>query len=227
MDRNTFRAFMTAASDLPAIGDFYEGGYFAGLISHTANGVPTHGLVIAPASSGYNNKNTLAWKTNQNIDIALNSATSVYNGAANSAALNSASYPAVQYCKGLTINGYTDWYLPARAELDIAYHNLKPSATNNDTSFGINDYSVPKRTTNRTADFPGASNLAVFQDGGAEAFALGSIDGVDGVHWSSTYSRRDQASFYYAFGVRFDSGAFLEGVVTGEAYVRAFRKFAL
>ena len=50
--------FMGAAADtgivLPAIGASYEGGFFAGTISHNADGVATHALIIAPASSGYN-----------------------------------------------------------------------------------------------------------------------------------------------------------------------------
>ena len=48
---------------LPDIGDAYEGGFFAGYISHTANGVATHGLIVAPSASGYNGQATLQWKT--------------------------------------------------------------------------------------------------------------------------------------------------------------------
>jgi hypothetical protein len=44
-----------------------------------------------------------------------------------------------------SIGGFTDWYLPARYELDIAYFNLKPSTQANDTSWGSNVYSVPQR----------------------------------------------------------------------------------
>ena len=46
-----------------SIGDAYEGGFFAGYISHTANGVPTHGLIVAPSASGYNGQVGLQWKT--------------------------------------------------------------------------------------------------------------------------------------------------------------------
>jgi hypothetical protein len=37
---------------LPAIGAAYEGGFFAGTISHTADGVATHALIVAPAATG-------------------------------------------------------------------------------------------------------------------------------------------------------------------------------
>jgi hypothetical protein len=35
-----------------AIGFPMAGGYFAGYISHTANGVPTHALIVAPRATG-------------------------------------------------------------------------------------------------------------------------------------------------------------------------------
>jgi hypothetical protein len=35
----------------PSIGDAYGGGYFAGYISHTADGVATHRLIVAPAAT--------------------------------------------------------------------------------------------------------------------------------------------------------------------------------
>jgi hypothetical protein len=95
---------------------------------------------------------------------------SEYDGAANTANMADASHPAAQYCEGLSIGGYSDWYLPARYELDIAYENLKPTTTSNSTSWGINDYSVPKRTVNRTAGAPAQTSIAAFQTGGAEAF---------------------------------------------------------
>ena len=56
MDPNEFRLFMAgdapAQSGFPNIGDSYQGGYYAGSISHTANGVATHALIVAPRASG-------------------------------------------------------------------------------------------------------------------------------------------------------------------------------
>jgi len=34
------------------IGEELGGGYFAGYISHTADGVPTHALIVAPRANG-------------------------------------------------------------------------------------------------------------------------------------------------------------------------------
>jgi hypothetical protein len=197
---------------LPDIGDAYEGGFFAGFISHTDDGVATHGLIVAPAASGYNGQATLQWKT---TNTSTAGTTSPFDGAINSANMNNASHPAAQYCEGLSIGGYSDWYLPARYELDIAYENLKPTTTSNNTSWGINPYSVPERTVNRTAGAPGQTSIAAFQTGGAEAF-------VAGLHWSST-----EPSATSAWRLSFGDGFQFTSNKDNASYVRAFRKFAL
>ena len=198
---------------LPDIGDAYEGGFFAGYISHTANGVATHGLIVAPSASGYNGQATLQWKT---TNTSTAGTTSPFDGAINSANMNNASHPAAQYCEGLTIGGYSDWYLPARYELDIAYENLKPTTTSNSIYFGINPYSVPERTVNRTAGAPAQTSLAAFQAGGAEDF-------VASYHWSST-----ETSATSAWEQLFSNGYQTSGTSkSGAYYIRAFRKFAL
>jgi hypothetical protein len=165
---------------LPNIGDAFEGGFYAGLISHTADGVATHALIVAPVATGatggpYPTTTALQWKTTGSLTSGTSSS---FDGAANTAAMVTAgiaNHPAAEFCVNLTIGGYTDWYLPARYELDIAYENLKPTTTNNSTAWGINDYSVPKRTVNRTTTVPLLGRLSTaFQSGGAEAF----VDGV-------------------------------------------------
>ena len=51
MDSTTFRLFMGSSGPGsvpgPAIGEPYEGGYFAGYISYNEDGVATHGLIVA------------------------------------------------------------------------------------------------------------------------------------------------------------------------------------
>jgi hypothetical protein len=202
------------------IGDAYEGGFFAGYISHTANGVPTHGLIVAPAATGasgggYTITTYLQWKT---TDTFTAGTSSTFDGAANSAAMNNASHPAAHFCESLTIGGYSDWYLPARYELDIAYQNLKPTTTGNDAGFGVNQYSVPERTTNRTASIPPQTSIAAFQSGGAEAF-------VDSYHWSSSEVSVDSAWITYLA-----SGSVAINFGKTNNYLgrtRAFRKFAV
>lgn len=202
---------------LPNIGDAYEGGFFAGLISHTANSVATHGLIVAPSASGYNGQATLQWKTSATSTAGT---TSDFNGSVNSANMNNASHPAAQYCEGLTIGGYSDWYLPARYELDIAYENLKPTTAVNNTSWGINAYAVPARASNRTTGAPAQTSIAAFQTGGAQAFVAAN-------HWSSTEVSASNAWFLsFVNGVQ--DTEYYDGLSKNTSlYVRAFRKFAL
>jgi hypothetical protein len=206
-----------AAAAGPAIGAAYEGGFFAGYISHTDDGVATHALIVAPAATGatgtgYTLTTNKQWKTTNTTTAGT---TSPFDGAANSANMNNASHPAAQFCEGLSIGGYSDWYLPARYELDIAYENLKPTTTSNNTSWGINPYSVPERTVNRTAGAPAQTSVAAFQSGGAEAF-------VTYYHWSST-----EYSSTGAWALGFTTGDQAVGNKGDLIRVRAFRKLAL
>jgi hypothetical protein len=201
-----------------AIGDALEGGFFAGYISHTANGVATHALIVAPratgaSGTGYTLTTMLLGKTTSTPTAGTGSD---FNGSVNSANMNNADHPAAQFCENLSIGGYSDWYLPARYELDIAYENLKPGTTSNSTSWGINPYSVPARTVNRTTGVPAQTPLAAFQTGGAEAF-------VADIHWSSTEnSDTDLWRLTFSFGTQGGSLKSSQG-----RRVRAFRKIAL
>jgi hypothetical protein len=196
-------------------GESYGGGLFAGYISHTANGVATHALIVAPratgaSGTGYTIATDLAWQST----ASTTGATSSFDGAANTALMTNS--PAANFCTGLTINGFSDWYLPARYELDIAYENLKPTTTANDTSWGINDYSVPKRTANRTAGDPARTSVSAFQSTGAEPFTTET-------HWSSTEETLGDA-WRQSFG---DGNNTQSDKEQGLSCVRAFRQIAL
>jgi len=196
------------------IGTAVEGGYFAGFISHTADGVATHALIVAPAATGATGTGyTLTTNKQWQSSASTTGATSDYDGAANTALMTNS--PAADFCTGLTIGGYSDWYLPARYELDIAYYNLKPTTDSNNTSWGINDYSVPKRTVNYTSGDPAQTSVTAFQTGNSEAFAASG-------HWSSTeYSSANAWSLNLILGNHFDY------TKTHGFRVRAFRKVAL
>jgi hypothetical protein len=207
---------------LPVIGDALEGGFFAGLISHTADGNPTHALIVAPAATGatgtdYTLTTMLQWKT---ANTATANTTSSFDGAINTAAMVTAGiadHPAAQFCTELSIGGYTDWYLPAYYELDIAYQHLKPSTASSSTGSGVNPYSVPARASNRTVNQPGQTSITAFRTGNAEAF-------ISSDHWSST-----EFNATNAYRITFSSGLISTnaGKSTFSYRVRAFRRIAL
>ena len=199
----------------PQIGDAYEGGFFAGYISHTANSVATHLLIVAPAASGYNGGTGLALKTSNTSTAGT---TSNFNGSVNSANMNDANHPAAQYCEGLTIGGYSDWYLPARYELEIAYYNLKPTTTSNDTGAGTNAYSVPARASNYTVGTPAQTTVTAFKTGNSEAF-------IDNWHWSSTEGPSGTGGFIQHFD--YGQAGEYNDIKTDLYKVRAFRKVAV
>ena len=167
------------------IGQAFGGGFYAGQISTAGNGIADYYLVVGPVASA---ESTLAWKTSN----TGGDPTSVIDGPANSATMNSATYPAAQFCEGLTVGGFTDWYMPAKNELEVCYYNLKPTTTSNNTSSGINANAVPARASNYTAGTPAQTSATDFQDTGAEDFALAQ-------YWSSTEFSASNGS-YQNFG---------------------------
>ncbi|MCP9868681.1 collagen-like protein [Cyanobium sp. Cruz-8D1] len=173
-------------ADLPAIGTTFQGGFYAGLISHTANGAATHALIVAPKTAG--SLLNVAWKS---ANTTSTGTTSVYDGWANSEAMNNASHPAAQFCRSLNIGGYDDWYLPATQEWDVLYRAFKPEATANGTysgaGYGANPYAVPQGG-NYSDSNPALTGVLAFRAGGAET--LKHFDEVYGddpfFHWTST-----------------------------------------
>jgi hypothetical protein len=149
------------------IGAAYQGGYFAGQISTAGNGVATHNLIVAPISSGQ--IGSIPWKTSNTSTAGTSS---VIDGPTNSANMNNAEHPGAQFCEALSIGGYTDWYMPAKDELEVCYYNLKPGTwTNNNTSSGINTYAVPSRSSNYTTGTPPQTSVTDFRSGGSQAFS--------------------------------------------------------
>jgi hypothetical protein len=213
---------ITPTQPIPAvIGESFGGGYFAGYISHTADGNPTHALIVAPVSGGasgtnYPNTTTYAHKTSGTATV---NTASDYDGKANTEAMVAAGiadHPAAQFCVGLSLGGFSDWYLPSRLELYIAYFNLKPSTAANTTAWGINPYAVPPIASNFTTNYPFQTGVSIFRSSSSEAFAIGTP------HSSST----ELFSINYA-AVRFDDGLRFNYSKTSPAAVRAFRRIAL
>jgi hypothetical protein len=83
-------------------------------------------IIVAPKASGQSNN--LEWK-NANSQGPANSAT-LSEGRKSTLAMinagNSTVYPAAWFCYNLNIAGRTDWYLPARDELALAFRSFRP-----------------------------------------------------------------------------------------------------
>jgi hypothetical protein len=205
-------AFVGAGGGL-TIGQVFGGGFFAGQISTAGNGIADYNLVIGPKSTAQNS--SVQWKT---TNTSTAGTTSVIDGPANSTAMNDASHPAAQFCEGLTIGGFSDWYMPAKNELEVFYYNLKPNTDGNNTSSGINANAVPARASNYTTSpsVPAMTPLTAFQEsGGTENF-------TGGPYWSST-----QNSSTLAWKQNFGNGNQYADGKSGYANVRAIRRVAV
>ena len=161
---------------LPAIGSAFGGGFFAGQISTAGNSIADYNLVVGPAASALNS--SIQWKTS---NTATTGTSSVIDGPTNSSNMNNASHPAAQFCEAVNTGGFSDWYMPAKNELEVCYYNLKPDTSSNNTSAGINANAVPARASSYTnsPSVPSQTSAAIFQAGGAEQFPANA-------HWSST-----------------------------------------
>ena len=222
MDPTSFRMFMAAASaeaGLPDIGAAYQGGYYAGSISQNADGVATHALVVSDKSVEVSRQ---YWTG----DELTSDAKSTYDGAANQANNTATDHPAFNYCANLTEGGYSDWYLPALYELEIAYYNLKPSSNSNVVINGSNSYAVPSRSSNYTNSNPGQTSVTAFQyPSGSECFhgSATTGDGTEDRYHTSTEAASSSRNLH----IRFQSGYQDDDPKTRTRKVRPFRKVAL
>jgi hypothetical protein len=192
------------------IGQAFAGGFYAGQIG--VSGIATHYLVVGPVASAQNT--SVRWKTSA---TSTTGTSSDIDGPANSSNMNNSSHPAAEFCEGLSIGGFSDWYMPAKNELEVCYYNLKPTTSSNSTSFGINANAVPARASNYTSGNPAQTAAAIFiTSTGAEAFD------ASGFYWSST-----EKTSQYAWSPYFNTGAQQSGFKTSLYKVRAVRRVAV
>ena len=198
--------------DVPTtIGQAYGGGFYAGKINVSGT---QYYLIVSPKATGEASGKT--WGTYGNTT----GITSVINGPTNSASLAalSADYQAANFCEGLTIGGFSDWYLPSKNELEVLYYFLKPTTDANNTSSGSNANAVSPEpiSTNYTSGSPAQTSAGIgFRTGETDAFA-------SDYYWSSTeYS--STFAWLQGFGDGYQSGL---NKVNG-LYVRAVRRIAV
>lgn len=162
-----------------------------------------HRVIVAPKASGEHAGIAL-----KNANTALPTACqTLTEGFAATQAMRDADtstvYPAAHWARNLNIGGRTDWYIPARDELELCWRNLKPTTTANyvtadrsttasfsyanngsygDTAntHGTNNNSSPTGAA-YTSSVPAQTTKTAFQTGGAEAYEFGSA-----FYWSSS-----------------------------------------
>lgn len=193
------------------IGQAYGGGFYAGKINVSGT---QYYLIVAPKATGESSGST--WGTYG----ATTNITSVIAGPTNSASLAAlgAAYQAAVFCENLTIGGYSDWYLPAKNELEVLYYNLKPTTTANNTASGSNANAVSPEpiSTNYTSGSPAQTAAGIgFRTGETDAFA-------SDTYWSSTEGNASGAWLQ-----SFNNG-YQGSVNKGSGnYVRAVRRIAV
>lgn len=166
-------------------------------------------LIVAPKSSG--EIASVQYKTSSTASPAATR--TLTNGPAATAAMQLENLnplvpvnPMAQWVTNINLAGgigsYTDWYIPARDELELIWRNLKPIANNNTTgnrNLATNAYTTDGNYPDSSLDLadrgknnntiplggaytttvPGQTAVTAFASGGAEA--LGS-----GQYWSSS-----------------------------------------
>jgi hypothetical protein len=177
-----------------------QGGYYAGAIQWPNDQI--YDLVIAakadrPSQAGYFFGKS-QWSETETA-LTVSPATAIvysYDGASATAAYAAAGFIGATGIQGVTINGFSDWYVPSINELYQVYRSLKPTTQDNATygavgfrytnlgitQMGQQPYAVGGAFT-ATAGDPARTTVAAFQSGGAQAF---SGTNYGSYYWTST-----------------------------------------
>lgn len=199
-------------------------------------------IIVAPKAAGettslaYKNAATATPTDTQTLVEGWRATTAMV------AAGNATVYPMANWARGLSINGYTDWYVPARDEFEVLWRNLKPVSGNStgtrpaavrnyqnrgayadaSNANGTNLNSSPGGAA-YTLTVPGATAAVAFQSGGSEA--LQAIVTAGSGYMTSTES--SDSAFLFVETNASNSGLVIAASKTGTtttSFVRAVRR---
>lgn len=182
------------------------GGFFSGTVRIND---ALFGVITAPKAEG---QYSGIWLPSYD-DVP--GATSCFDSKANTIAMAAAGSPIAQKALATTINGHSDWVIPARDVLEIQYRAHKPTTEKNYVyRSGDNPSSSPVGYP-YTGTSPAQCQDPLFQEGGSEAFDA---------DW---YFSSTQCSPDYAWGQGFDDGSQGSNDKDGEGVVRLVRLIQL
>jgi hypothetical protein len=198
--------FATAANFYPSVpGTPFGGGYYAGA-NIVVDGME-YALIVAPKALGGELSTAQTWNNGSETTLG---AGSLNDGFSNTTKMAAAGSSVGLFAKNLTIGGFTDWYIPSRAEEEIMYRYLKRGTGGNDTNWGPNPYSRPVGGV-YTSSVPAQTVATLFKTGGAEEL-------VPSRWTSSEYSNQ-------AWMVIIEDGSFFSGNKTpNTSKARAVRR---
>lgn len=181
---------------LPAVGDAWLGGYFAGVIDTTRPGSILAGdaattgqrraLIVGPKSM----EGTLATRHLDSVSSRNIPFQTRWDGltATQMMAAQSTGYEWFKYINGLSYptDIASQWYIGALDELDVVWKAFKPDTGTNYSPgssnsgdapatsqvFGYNPSSDPQWLSGYTSGNPAQTSVALFKSGGAQAFSL-------------------------------------------------------
>ena len=171
----------------PAIGQAYGGGFVTGITRD-----PVTGQRFLNITAGAAHELVGKWGE---YGEKIEGADSFTDSLANTQAMAAAGSELAAKVLALSIEGFTDWAIPARDVQELQYRHFKPTTEENwaNSRNGDNPNSEPVGLLH-TEESPAQTKLAAFQIGGAEAFR-------PTWYWSSS-----QRSAFSAFTMYFDGG---------------------
>ncbi|WP_044271204.1 DUF1566 domain-containing protein [Pseudomonas fluorescens] len=188
----------------PAIGQAYGGGFVTGITRD-----PVTGQRFLNITAGAEHELVGKWGE---YGEKIEGADSFTDGLANTKAMAAAGSELAAKVLNLSIEGFTDWAIPARDVQELQYRHFKPTTEENwaGARSGDNPNSEPVGLLYSEED-PAQTAHAAFQEGGAEAFR-------DTWYWSSS-----QRSANHAFYMGFVDGVQDYDVKLNELRVRPVR----